>query len=94
MAIKIRYNYGTEYYEDENIECLKPCPFCGKTDELSITAKSSFQEVYCESGSATINLECRRCSLNLYEHEYAGSKYEVKVKKLVKKWNERKGENA
>lgn len=94
MAIKIRYNYGTGYYEDENIECLKPCPFCGKIDKLTITSKSDFQNLYCENGYATINLKCERCSLNLYEHEYTGSKYEVKVRKLVKKWNKRKGEEA
>lgn len=94
MAIKIRYCNSTEYYEDENIECLKPCPVCGKTDELVITSKSSFQDLYCEHGSATISLECVRCSLYLYEQRYTGSKYEVKVRKLVKKWNERKGEEA
>lgn len=94
MAIKIRYCNSTEYYEDENIECLKPCPVCGKTDELTITHKSSFQELYCENGAATISIICERCALYLYEHRYAGSKYAVKVRKLIKKWNERKGEEA
>lgn len=92
MAIRILYNNSTEYYEDENIECLKPCPFCGKIDEVTITSKSSFSELYCEHGSATISIGCKRCSLNLYEHRYTGSKYEVKVRQLVKKWNKRKGE--
>lgn len=94
MAIKIQYCNSTEYYEDENIECLKPCPFCGKTDELAITSKSSFQDLYCENGTATISIYCKRCSLNMYEHKYTGSKYEVKARKLIKKWNKRKGEEA
>lgn len=94
MAIKIRYASSTEYYENKDIETLKPCPFCGKTNELVITSKSSFQDLYCEHGSAAISIECERCSLNLYELRYAGSKYDVKVEKLIKKWNERKGEEA
>jgi hypothetical protein len=94
MSIKIRYSASTEYYENKDIETLKPCPLCGKTDKLVITSKSNFQDLYCEHGSATISIECERCSLYLYELGYAGSKYDVKVKKLVKKWNERKGVEA
>ena len=92
MAVSIRVDMkGNEYVTFKGIKTLKPCPFCGGTD-LRVTSKDIFESCFKERGIATICLECKTCSVEMYEHNYRGRGYATKVKHLVDKWNERKGE--
>lgn len=92
--VKIKQFLGNgKYFEDDSIDSLKPCPFCGKVDMISITSKACFSENYLEHGSATISLNCQRCDLDIYETSYSGTKYETKARILVQKWNERSENN-
>lgn len=90
MSVRIMQFATNLFYEDDKIDKLKPCPFCGKDDKILISSAQTFQKLYCEYGSATIHLDCTRCGLSLYEHSYHGSHYAVKAKRLIKKWNNRK----
>lgn len=72
---------------------VKPCPFCQKLDQLTITSIEGFGALYAEDGKATIRLSCERCRVDMYEHDYDGPIYDKKVKKLVNKWNHREEEN-
>ena len=65
---------------------IRSCPICNER-ELSVTSKSVFDKLYVENGDATISIECRNCSLQLYEHKYHGKSYKTKLNKLIDKWN-------
>lgn len=69
---------------------IKPRPFCGKTDRLVFSEKELFERLYAEKGSATVALSCKRCKVDMYEHDYGGDDYGIKAKILLNKWNERK----
>lgn len=67
---------------------VKPCPLCRSTAHLEITPRESYYEMLGEYGSACIKMACRKCHLDLYNHEDRVRVYETKVDHLVKKWNQ------
>lgn len=69
-------------------EDAKPCPLCRSTARLEITPREIYYEMLGEYGTACILIECKKCHLNLYNHETRVREYETKVDHLVKKWNQ------
>lgn len=88
---RIKYSYTKGSVAIKGIKVM-PCPFCGDTDEISITSRKSYNEMYKEHGTATIALTCERCKMDMYEHSYSDFDYVAKVRILVEKWNRRAGE--
>lgn len=66
---------------------VKPCPICGQMEFLRITPRQSYEELYDSFGAACIEIECRKCFLELYEHNIKEKNYHAKVTALVNKWN-------
>lgn len=64
-----------------------PCPFCGKT-KFDVTTKETFKELLKDNGRACVCINCRNCSLDMYEHT-DGVTYEKKLDLLKEKWNRR-----
>lgn len=83
---KLKIKYNGDYLKIKRE--VKPCPFCGN-EELYITDKMDFINLYENHGSATINIECTKCSTMMYEHKYNGRDYRKKVNALLDKWNRR-----
>lgn len=75
-------------YEDA-IQKMKPCPFCGKKDELTITSKRIFTELMEENGSACISANCGRCNVEKTDHHRDFTDYNDRLVLLVSAWNER-----
>lgn len=75
-------------YEDA-IQKMKPCPFCGQKDELSITSKEIFNELEEEDGRACIKVRCGRCDLEKTDYHFDFTDYNDRLVLLVITWNER-----
>ena len=86
---RIKYSYTKGSVAIKGIK-VRPCPFCGDTDEISITPRKSYNKMYKENGTATISLMCERCKTEMYEHDFDDFDYVAKVRILVEKWNTRK----
>lgn len=68
---------------------FRECPICGKMDALEYPDEQQFNELYEKNGGATITVECNRCALTMWEHDYDGSDFEQRVRILANKWNNR-----
>lgn len=78
-------------YSEKSLKAeIQPCPFCGSVNNLVITDDDTFYDLYHENGSATLSIECRKCYVEMYEHDYVGNDYDHKAKILIEKWNRRK----
>ena len=88
MVINLKMSYSKKSLE--SMEVL-PCPFCGSTDNLQITNDEDYYELYGRHGYATIILECTKCNVSMYEHDYRKNNYDQKAKFLIEKWNRRNG---
>lgn len=77
---------------DEIKKKVKPCPFCGSKDHLSLTMQENFEKIQSESkdNTACIRISCNQCSLDLYEHTHDIHDYNVRLELLLIKWNNRK----
>ena len=91
--MKIKMAYDGEKYELKGYNTpLAPCPFCGSAENLYFTKKKNFEKLYKENGGACIEVECRTCNVEMFEHDYPGRGYATKVKCLIKKWKTRGGD--
>ena len=76
---------------------FKPCPICGKADQLGISSKEDHGKVCASSasGHGMIHIICRRCDLELWQSNWESDEellgYDEMVDKLRDKWNERAG---
>lgn len=68
---------------------LKPCPFCGKTDCLDWTDENTYYYLCGKHGSAAIQLSCKRCDVNVWNHSVRNCNYEKRLESLFQKWNRR-----
>ena len=66
---------------------VKPCPICGKSDEVRIDTEESYYYRLGKNGSACVCIECNRCFLTLYDHSMDTQRYTVRLGRLIKKWN-------
>ena len=85
MVVNLKMAYSEKSLKME----IRPCPFCGSTDNLRITSDESFYELYGKNGNATIGIYCTKCHAEMYEHDYHGNNYDQKAKILIEKWNRR-----
>lgn len=74
---------------------VKPCPFCGETDELEVTPLDRF--VRCggedESVGTCVSVTCNRCGVDVYDHHHKETDYSKRLCLLLNKWNTREGAN-
>lgn len=68
---------------------VKPCPFCGKTEFLSVMPRDFFEELYDKNGGACLTITCSKCHVDMYEHDFNYNDYHAKARILVDKWNRR-----
>lgn len=70
-------------------EAFKPCPFCGKADNLTITTAESYEKW--KGGLTCIAIKCRACNAELIEFniDHKDKSYAAVVSALVKRWNTR-----
>lgn len=66
-----------------------PCPICGQTEHLTVTAKWFFDELVEENGQAMVSLECSYCNLELKNYNRGNKPYEEALTDLTAKWNTR-----
>lgn len=66
---------------------FKPCPICGKTEQLQITPEDQYIRIYGGTGSASIMVECYNCDLELWEHTHKVPEYGERLEMLADKWN-------
>lgn len=67
---------------------LRECPFCGNT-KFEITPESHFYELQGIYGDAAIEIRCRKCTMELWEHTRTETDYSKRLDLLVEKWNRR-----
>lgn len=48
------YKIGADYSELDDVEEIKPCPFCGGKAEIDYTCRGNYPGVYCNNCSAYI----------------------------------------
>ena len=70
---------------------VKPCPFCGSRDRLSIMSREFFNKLVDDDGRAKIDIECTRCKLEMSDYDHGGidNDYDFRRKRLISKWNNR-----
>lgn len=73
---------------------LKPCPYCGKKDEMIFTPLERF--VSCggddEKRGACVSVSCDRCDVTMYDCHSKTTDYETRLEMLLEKWNKRGAE--
>ena len=80
----VRYISGRKYF-------VRPCPFCGKTDKLSLPSEETFEDLRAQYGRAAITISCSRCKIDMYEYDDGTGIFVEKVNALIKKWGKRNG---
>ena len=78
-------------YSDKDIEVgnVRPCPFCGMQERLTITDPESYEKLVAEHGSSVIVLRCKGCDMDLSQHDIPGNNYMMGAGKLIERWNHR-----
>lgn len=74
---------------------IKPCPICGKSNNLQVTDMAQYNQTYVEDGYGLIHLECGTCSLQLWSHKCNERPYSKHLAWMPRRWNkmwERKNE--
>lgn len=72
--------------KDRYVEGFKPCPLCGKTENLMIAEKEHFYD-------SAIHIECAKCNLDLWDFTFSTTNYDKRIDILRKKWNRRRRNN-
>lgn len=65
------------------------CPFCGRTDKVVVLDEHLFYKLQGKYGTAAVSVECKRCSVDVYEHTSAEKNYEKRLELMRQKWNKR-----
>lgn len=68
---------------------IKPCPFCGELDDLTITDAGSYGDLVEAHGSSLISINCRKCDLEKKLYRIPGNNYMLGLGILITKWNTR-----
>ena len=69
---------------------VKPCPFCGSRDRLSIMSREFFNKLVETDGRAKIDIDCKHCKIEMSDYDFDGNNdYAFRRKRLISKWNDR-----
>lgn len=68
----------------------RECPFCDN-QSVTILSREIYEKLYKENGSATMDIHCDVCGLDLFEHSVTENNYKLKRAILLDKWNHRIG---
>ena len=70
---------------------VKPCPFCGSNERLSITTRETFDKLVAENGGALISIVCHNCDLEFKDFDRENiNDYDLVKTRLLRNWNKRK----
>ena len=85
------YLHNETEWEVRPVEKIKPCPICGKSDNVLIHTDKFFNECLekSENHTACLTMQCYNCNLELYEH-FGSTDYDEMRSRLISKWNTRK----
>ena len=74
----------------EPIELKEPmyCPFCGKNN-FEIEDEETYYKLVGQNGNACLNIRCKNCEIDMWEHTYSVKDYWERRNMLVEKWNTR-----
>lgn len=88
MNTEQKYYFMCEDYPEiyGKPEGFNPCPICGKTEAMWITAQKRFEEANHQHGYS-ITIECLRCLLEVSEYSYEPRAYWDMRADLRQKWN-------
>lgn len=84
--MKIRCNYSEKSIE---VGEVKPCPFCGEADDLTLSNPDIYEELVAEDGSSVIIITCEKCKAELHQHDVPRNNYMMGAMMLIERWNHR-----
>lgn len=76
------------YIEEQ--DGIKPCPFCGRSDEVTIMTDEFYQDLLDDSKTDVMHIQCERCRADIYCGDN-DSDYKTAVSNAVRVWNTRGG---
>ena len=70
---------------------IKPCPFCGRVTDLTITPEETYNKWSENGGYTCIAVKCKSCNCELIEFniDHEDKSYGIIVSALLKRWNSR-----